>query len=366
MPAVNERLQDQAVDRAIDLQRYSNGVVHRMIAVLNRSDARLSAALAEALLKMDRASFTVERLERLLADVRKINAAAYAQVMGELRPEMEGLAGVESRYQRSALRQAVPPAVQLQYPIAGASVEQVYAAALARPFQGRLLSGWASNLEASRLRLIQNAVRQGFVEGQTAAEIVRKVTGTKALKFADGVLAIPRRELMAVVQTALSHTAQVARQAFYDANADLIKAVKWTSTLDSRTSPQCRIRDGLEYTADRAHKPIGHAVPWGDGPGRLHFNCRSTSSPITKSWRELGIDADELPASTRASMDGQVPGDLTYAQWLAKQPVARQEEVLGARRAALFRAGVPMEKFYNDKGQWLTLEQLAARGLTKD
>jgi hypothetical protein len=124
----------------------------------------------------------------------------------------------------------------------------------------------------------------------------------------------------------------------------------------------CRVRDGLLYDP-ATHKPLGHKVPWLGGPGRLHFNCRSVSTPVTRSWRELGIDMDDMPPGTRASMDGQVPADLTYADWLAKQSAARQDEVLGPVRAKLFRSGVPMTKFYDDKGQWLTLPQLLERSL---
>jgi hypothetical protein len=31
--------------------------------------------------------------------------------------------------------------------------------------------------------------------------------------------------------------------------------------------------------------------------------------PVPKSWRELGIDADEIPSSTMASQIGQIPAD---------------------------------------------------------
>jgi hypothetical protein len=171
------------------------------------------------------------------------------------------------------LRFAIPAAVQLRAPLTSVAWERVYAAAMSRPFQGRLLREWASALEAGRLALIREAVRSGYVVGETTATIISKIRGTKALRYEDGLLARPRRDLAAVVQTALSHTAQTARAASYDANADLIKAVQWVSTLDNRTSPQCRVRDGLQYTSTVPHKPVGHSVPWGDGPGRLHFNC---------------------------------------------------------------------------------------------
>lgn len=362
MPATaSELLQDRAINHAHDLQRFSVGVVQRMIAVLNRADASLVAQLTEALMQLERESFTVARLESLLDSVCRVNAQAYAAVMDALKPEIKGLAGVEATGQVAGFKAALPSVVQIQFPISGISAEQVYAAALSRPFQGRLLKDWGANIEASRMTLIRNAVRAGYVEGQTTAEIIQKIRGTRALKYADGLLNKPRHEVAAVVQTALSHTAQTARQVMTDANADLVKATRWVSTLDTRTSPQCRIRDGLTYTP-HDHKPIGHKIPWGDGPGRLHFNCRSVSVPVLKSWRELGIPVDDMTPGTRASMDGAVPADLTYAQWFERQSAARQEEILGPVRYGLMKRGkVTYDQFYNDKGRWLTLAELAER-----
>lgn len=361
MPTANAILQDKAIDTAHDLHKYSVGVVQRMIAVLNRTDTRLTAALTEALMQIERDSFTVERLDALLYSVRQLNHQAYTELLEALQPDLAGLAKVQTAAETAALKAAIPAAVQLQVPVQAIAWEQVYAAALSRPFQGRLLKDWASNLEAARLTGIRNTVRAGYVEGKTTSEIIQKVRGTRALKYADGFLNTPRHQVAAVVQTALSHTAQTARTESYKANADLVKALRWVSTLDTHTTPMCRIRDGLTYTPD-THKPIGSSVPWGDGPGRLHFNCRSVSVPVLKSYRELGLDIDEMPAGTRASMDGQVPADLNYQQWFVKQPADRQREILGAKRYDLYQAGkVKVDQFYNDRGSYLTLAELLAK-----
>jgi hypothetical protein len=239
--------------------------------------------------------------------------------------------------------------------------EQVYAAAMARPFQGVLLRDVLSNLEASRAKRIRETIANGYVANKPTPEIVRDLRGTRALRYEDGVFNRSRREVEAVVRTAVSHTAAFTRDRFEEANGALIKATQWVSTLDSRTTQMCRIRDGLEYTRD-THKPIGHSVPWLQGPGRLHWCCRSTSAAVVKSMRELGLPIGDFTASTRASMDGQVPADTTYAQWFAKQSAARQDEILGPTRGALYRkGGLQLTEFSNNQGQMLTLQQLRER-----
>jgi hypothetical protein len=61
-------------------------------------------------------------------------------------------------------------------------------------------------------------------------------------------------------------------------------------------------------------------------------------------------------------MDGQVPASMTYAEWLGKQSAARQDEILGKAKGAMFRTGkLPLEGFYNDKGKALTIEEIKAR-----
>jgi len=353
----NERLADEAVRHAIDLDRYGVGVIRRLITILNRADADLFAQLTAALERLPPESYTVERLEALLSSVRLLNKQAYDEMGRELGVQLRDLADYEAGYQNQLFTNVLPAQVSF----ASVSVEQVYTAAMSRPFQGRLLSEWAQSIEADRMIRIRDAVRMGYVEGQTTSQIVQRIRGTRARGYEDGIIEIDRRHARAVVQTALSHMAGVTRDRFYDANGDLIKAVKWLSTLDSRTSEGCRIRDGKEYTVD-THKPIGHQIPWGAGPGRLHWNCRSASTPVLKSWREMGFDADEMDAGTRAALDGQVPADTTFAEWIKRQSAARQDDILGPTRGALLRrGGLTLDRFYSDKGRYLTLEELRQR-----
>jgi len=53
---------------------------------------------------------------------------------------------------------------------------------------------------------------------------------------------------------------------------------------------------------------------------------------------------------------------MTYGQWFARQSAARQDEIVGAKRGELFRAGkLSFDKFTDDKGRWLSLDELRQR-----
>jgi len=150
-----------------------------------------------------------------------------------------------------------------------------------------------------------------------------------------------------MVRTAINHTVTAAREIYYEQNDDIVKGVQWVSTLDGRTSAICRARDGEVY-------------PQGKGPRPpAHIGCRSATVPVIKSLRELGLDVDDVPESTRASMNGQVSGSETYQTWLKKQPAAFQDDVLGKTKGQLFRkGGVTLDRFVDRNGVELNLDDL--------
>ncbi|UVL59208.1 hypothetical protein LOY54_14180 [Pseudomonas sp. B21-032] len=360
MKTANERLLSELIGHEVDLSRLSNGQVRAIIKILNSKDTELRTALIQAIDNLG-ADLSAPAVDRALAEVLRLNQATFVEIRQALDQATDGLISYEVAFQQGALRAVLPAVVQEAFPVVAPAFSQVKAIAQARPFQGRLLREWMAGIETSRAAAVRDAVRAGVVEGRTTADIVRTVMGTRAQNYADGILQKPRREVEAVVRSAISHTAETASDAAYEANSDIISHVEWLSTLDTRTSSDCRIRDRLPYTLG-TYKPIGHKIPWLAGPGRIHFCCRSTKMPILKSASRLGFS----DSATRASMDGQVPQSTTYADWLRRQPAARQDEILGPARARLMREGeLKLEAFYNDKGKFLTLDELHQRRIFK-
>lgn len=347
---VNEDLLDAAIRHAVRLERLKAGEVRKILAQLNRETypkilaeiAKLEAVGVEdwdGIIRANNPEYRkiMERVDRILHD--GIRAAGKT-----LQIDLTELAGVEVGWQLQVLRNTLPAInVTLEAPapaVLDALVKR-------RPFQGRLLKDWYDSLETSTRAKVRSTVGRGIAEGRSVPDMVRDLRGRKGVP---GILDQSRREVEGVVRTATNHVTTGAKQATYERNTDVVKGVLWVSTLDRRTTPLCVSLDGREFRVDEGPRPPAH------------FHCRSTVVPITKSFRELGIDLDELPEGTRASMDGQVPVKTTYGDWLKRQPVAIQNEVLGKHRAEWFRSGrISVDKFTDDRQRVLTVEEL--RGL---
>lgn len=339
---INDDLLDRLTRHQIGLQRLSNATIRKIVAVLNRSEARI----VERLLREDISEISRRRQEAMLRDIRVIVGSVYQDATGQLQIELEALADYEVDYQLDLFREVVPVRLDFTRPAS----DQIVAAVNSRPFQGKLMKDWYRELEEGAFRRLRDTIRAGIVEGRTTDQMIRDVRGTRAQGYKDGILETNRRAAEVTVRTAVNHTANAARTRLYGRNKSLIKAVQWVSTLDSRTSAICRARDGKTYDVDKGPRPPAHP------------NCRSSTVPVLKSWRDIGLDKDDTPASTRASMSGQVAEDVTYGEWLRRQPAEVQDEVLGKRKATLFRKGeLPIDRFVDRKGDELTLDELKRR-----
>lgn len=164
MPTANERLADLAIGHQIYLQRYSSSVVRRFMTVLNQADVDLFAQLAVLLERLPAESFTVQRLDQLLVQVQRMNAEAYRAAGKELDEALFELAGYEASYQHRAIQSVLPAAVAEQLALNVVAPNQVYAAAMARPFQGKLLREALEGIEAVRAQRIRDdpyGIRRG-------------------------------------------------------------------------------------------------------------------------------------------------------------------------------------------------------------
>jgi SPP1 gp7 family putative phage head morphogenesis protein len=343
MATANESLLDQTISHSVGIQRYSTATVRKIIAILNRADANITEELKSR--GVD-GTYTTARLNKLLEALRVINSEAYAAVEKELNKDLYSLAHYEAEFQQKMITSVIPVKIDIVTP----SASLLKAAVDSRPFQGKLLSEWYQGLEAGSRDRLRGTVRMGVVEGQTTDQIVKRVTGTQALQYKDGIQEVSRRGAEAMVRTSINHTVNASRTETYASNADVIKGVQWVATLDGRTTIICASRDGQVFPIDSGPRPPAHT------------NCRSTTAPVLKSWKEMRISLSEAPEGTRASMDGQVAASTTYQSWLEGKSSAFQDDILGPTKGKLFRdGGLTLDKFVDRNGTEYTLDELRKR-----
>ena len=339
MATVNEKLLNQQIGRQVDIQLYSERKRREMLKLLTSALAELlevSNAKLPAIIDagLDLGANDSKRMADLIASIASIRSELYASVHTNLVDELTEFAPVEAAYQIDMLQKSMPVALNLSTP----TVSQLSVIATARPFEGRTLKKWVSDLDKSGLGLIRQQIKLGLVQGQPTREIISRIRGR---------MDIEAGQLSTLVRTAVNHTSNRVRKEVATGNESVIKGIKIVATLDGRTSAICRSLDNKVFEPDTKKLPP------------FHMNCRSTFTYVTKSWRELGIDADELPPGSRASMNGQVPGDMSYGDWLRKQDRKFVEGVLGKKKADLFLDGdLKIDRFVNASGRELSLDEL--------
>lgn len=386
MPTANEVLRDVSLRHAIDVQRFTRQELRAILDLLKRSDAEIVRMLLGGLpslpVPMD---FRNQRYLALLADVRRARDTVMAQIQERLSRDLFRLGGIEAAAEQRLLEYAVP----IEHNFAGVSLEQLRAAVTARPFHGRNLGQWYESLaQADRGRLM-SAIQLGYAQGESIPNIMRRVRGTAAAGYSDGALAVSRRNAETITRTAINHTSNMAREAVWEANSDVIAGRMWTSTLDGRTTMICASRDGkVAPVGDRPLPPDVEPLLPSSAMPPAHPNCRSVmvayfdgeglvgERPYVRTTQRRGareVDFRRMAREqgrtvsavrrdwTRANV-GQVPARTTYGEWFRRQPAAFQDEVLGRTRGALFRrGGLDIDQFVGRTGDTLTLEQLAAR-----
>lgn len=356
----NDALVDLFMERAIDILRLEAGTRDKVIELLNALERELVALIAQ----IDptgpaRIRYQRDRLARLLKAVEESIRATYRTTDLLLAREIREIVDIEATW----TGRAINAVTFLEFADAGITREFLSTLVSDVLIQGAPTKEWWSRQAGGLAEKFADEMRRGVAIGEPNANLIERVRGKQGVR---GLMDISRSSAERLVRSSVQTAANVAREAMYAKNDDLITALAWHSTLDTRTSTWCITRDKYLYSNDKKHKAVNGGPPWLEGPGRIHWQCRSAPIPVLKSWRDLGIDEDEIPDTTRASMDGQVPHDLTFEQWLKKQSVARQNTVLGEGKADLWRRGkITFRDLLDQNGRPLTTEELRRRAAAR-
>jgi len=380
----NEELHDAVLRHQIGLRRYTAGLGREVAALLEEADAELAAKLKIRLARFQgkKLDFTGERWKALLKEVRSARAEVLAATQQKVTRELTELAKDEAAREIAILDAAIP----IEISLTAVSARALYSILSSQPFQGALLKDWFAKIKSDDQARLVRAIQLGMVQGEPIDDIVRRVVGTRKQKYADGILATTRRGAQAVVRTAVNHISNKAREAVWEANQDLIRCKIWSATLDGRTTAICRANDGRGASVAGKELPdkIKHVKPKGLEPP-AHIGCRSiwvayldgvglvgrrptVTDTRTRQKREVdfrkiarqtGRPIQDVRAEWAKQAVGGVPAEVNYQQFLSRQPVSFQDDVLGATRGKLFRdGGVKLDQFIDHRGQEYTLAEL--------
>jgi hypothetical protein len=346
MASKDQQIAEDFIARSVDLFRFTAAERSKVLKILKTVEDELTYLLTYS--GKNLSDITRADKARILRQARALIEEHYATAGEAFDASLAGVASVESKATAKAfgnafqgqIEPALPTEVVLRKLVDGTLV------------QGHTVGAWFDRQEGDLAFRFQLELQQGIAQAETNAQIIKRVR--------DNVMPVARNNVAALVQTSVQTVSAAARRETVKANSDIIKGIRQISTLDGHTTPICIAYAGAEW--DLNYKPIGdNKLPYNGGVPR-HWNCRSIEVPITRTFKELGIDLPEPPASTRAAHGGQVRGNITFDEFLRSKPKAFVDDLLGPGRAELWRdKTITLQQLLDQHGRPLTLEELRSR-----
>jgi SPP1 gp7 family putative phage head morphogenesis protein len=185
------------------------------------------------------------------------------------------------------------------------------------------LGGKAEQLLKARygdtLTRIRAVLVQGLIGGWGVPKITKSIVGVVNTNLRPYIGTLARTEIHRIAST--------VNKTMFRQNSDIIKMTQWLATLDLRVCIRCGNLDGKTF-------PLGD-----DLTPPIHPRCRCVEIPVVKSMSELGGDDIEMPPEVRASMDGTVPGSISFPEWFGDLSSDKQKKYLGPARYQLYQSG---------------------------
>lgn len=353
MGVADQAVADAILGHQLDLLRLEAGVRSRIIRLLNLLQLDLASQLSVPGLP----GYTKARLQALLRQANESIDGYYARIQGELDLVLSGVGEIQAPHMIKSLTISTGANLPTETFLTRLVSNVLIHGAPSSEWWGRQSQDTAFRFSA--------AVRQGVAQGETNEQIVARITGKPRLGI-PGVMDISRKNARGLVHSSIQTVANSSRMETFRKNPGVVTGVRQLSTFDSHTTAICIAYSGGEW--DMEGNPInGTKLPFVNEGGSLdgtprHWGCRSVMTPITKTFKQLGLNIAEIKPGQRAAAGGPVSSRTTMEQWLSRRTKEQQDEQLGPGRADLWRRKViTLEQLLNLSGNPLTLAQLRAR-----
>lgn len=297
---LSDQFHNEAIIHRTDLLRLAEDSRQKVLSFLGDLQSDLRKQIGEIDLFGTPLSAKGRKAESLIRQSQQTIDTAYGKMGQSLGKDLRELAQVEGRYAYRNLNDVMKGKVATTT-LSSTELEELVSKSwiIGSPAK----DWWAKQSADSQQRFAQQ-VRLGYAQGQTNDQIVERIIGGKTGRkiavidpktgksylideYSKGVLDVSYRDASALVRTAVQTLSNNILYWTYLGNEDVLRGVQWLSTLDSRTTPLCRVRDGSAWGFDGNPLPGSKLqIPF-PGPPPAHWQCRSVLIPLTKSWNQL-------------------------------------------------------------------------------
>lgn len=330
---MEDKIADLTGGHLFHLHRYGTRTLNRILADVIKAESKATgeiSVLLESLTAKERADYIagvykrpkVKRLKKIIDDLGDSVRAVIAA-----RAKLDGaeLAAYEASF-TDKLMTALVEVPEYKTVVASEAIRR----AMKKPILGRLVAQSLKDQSTAIQRQVSEAIREGMVSGEGVGAIVRRIRGTKAENYRNGILGgKTHSRIETLTRTFLNHVANVAREDTFTAIG--VEKVQWLSVLDGRTSKICATRDLKIYPINEGPRPPAHP------------NCRSTIKPyLGVSGGKRPFVAHDKPLSKVKPNErdvGQVMGGTNFEKFFARRSAAFQKDWLGPTRYKLYKSG---------------------------
>ena len=339
---------------AIDLNRYSNRIARQIVTNYNNVILDLTNKLAT--IDEVTSPATVARIRAMLVQFKESLEGWSVEGTAYMTDQLQALAIFQTDFVANELQKVLPVGAAnvntvkvsgnfakslvttdptkinvLTLPTLESQVGRTFNLTTAKGAAKSLPSGEViekafRGIASSQAEFISREIRVGLTEGEAIPKIAKRLRGrlqfgrnqemtARAQALAGGSgMKLANNQVLTIVRTSVNQVQTMASHAVYESNQNVTKKDEYVAILDSRTTALCGSLDGRQFR-------------YGKGPmPPQHFNCRSTTVPI--------IDDEDLRRrfpNTRPSAVGRVPRDLSYPDWLKRNP-SMQTKALGNKK----------------------------------
>jgi len=243
---------DQMLTHAIYFERYKNHEAEQLIRVLDAANVHCREIIANS-----KRIPTKARYLDIMKEIKGIRDEAVEKIDKQLTLDLNELVGSEINHQSRIIK-----SIGIDLEIIKPAPQKVFTAATFMPFaSSQTFESTLRQLGDGMYEQWDMAVRTGYLTGETAREINRRVLGSVKDQL-PGTMKKIRNSFDSNTKTMLAHYAEHARDAVYESNSDIIIGYRRLETLDGRTCLECGIADGNTYKTLKEAPPLP-----------AHMNC---------------------------------------------------------------------------------------------